>query len=139
MRVKIAKEEGKKKKCGSAERTSPLIMLSLHNSQGESTRIIKLMVWLFACCCCFVLFIYLFFFPNVFIVFFFFYCVFLPRFDWSNDLPATEHRGRTSVFGPSFLSSASREAAVMMAPIMTLRPDYGGGGTAHLAHNSAPQ
>lgn len=53
------------------------------------------------------------------------------RFDWSNDLPATEHPGPTSVF----LSSASREvtaAAMMMmaAVIMTPQPDYGGEGGA---------
>lgn len=47
------------------------------------------------------------------------------RFDWSNDLPATEHPGPTSVF----LSSASREvtAAAMM---MMAQPDYGGEGGA---------
>lgn len=56
---------GGKKKCRS-ERTSPLITLSLHNRQGESTRIIKLMVWLFVCCCGSVFF----FLSNVFIVFF---------------------------------------------------------------------
>lgn len=133
------RQGGGKKKCRSAERPSPLIMLSLHNSQGESTRIIKLMVWLFACCCCF---FSLFFYSKCIYCFLFlslsFYCIFLPRkrFDWSNDLTATEHRGRMSVFH-SFLSSARREVLVMMVAIMTLRPDYKA--TAHLPDNSAPK
>lgn len=59
VRMRIAKEEEEEKKKCRSERTSPLITLSLHNRQGESTRIIKLMVWLFACCCGSVFFFFL--------------------------------------------------------------------------------
>lgn len=89
MRVRIAEEEEKEKKKCRSERTSPLITLSLHNRQGESTRIIKLMVLVV---CVLLWFCFLFFFLKCIYCFLFlspssFIAFSSPakRFDWSND------------------------------------------------------